>query len=498
MAADDHRHRSITIHIECRDRRLRCGRDAVIDIQHAIHLADLLLTMRQRRKVLGRAQRRSRIDAKRPCHRQRAGQVGQVVRAREIAVATCRSGHAANVAWSSRRDRAPRDRGNCVAADQRVPRMTQQIQLVAPIRLDAAVPVEMLLMQRGQHGDVALPGEIRRLVARHLDHRGIQPVARQFRHRHADIARRHRVPADTAQDVRDQRRRRALALGAGDADRPACRRIGEPQIEQRGEPHAVRPRLYHQRIVEADARRLHHHVEAADRRGDRRAPADQRHIDVTVAVRIVQHRDRQARIALAQEPQCRPALARETPDRNASAAQFIHTHRASPGIAREPDAAPAARTTRQGRRPAAVATAPAPPRRRAKPPWRRDAPSPWRSPRSRPRIRTACAACSPHSSANPSICAGSSSMSRPNVATRRCRGHERRQRQEHEAAFRTVAAPVGAAALRRLAERGVAAAEHREILPHGARSGARWQPRTAAAARRNSARPPPHAAPATG
>ena len=67
--------------------------------------------------------------------------------------------------------------------------------------------------------------------------------------------------------------------------------------------------------------------------------------------------------------------------------------------------------------------------------------------------------------------------------------HERRQRQEDEAAFRTVAAPVGSAALGRLAERGVAAAEHREIVPRGARSGARWQPRTAAAARRNTARP---------
>ena len=70
------------------------------------------------------------------------------------------------------------------------------------------------------------------LVARHLDDPELRLFGshvHQFQQRHADVARQRGALAGRAQQVRDQRGDRALALGAGDADGARPRVLREPQ-----------------------------------------------------------------------------------------------------------------------------------------------------------------------------------------------------------------------------------------------------------------------------
>ena len=114
-------------------------------------------------------------------------------------------------------------------------------QLVGDITLARAVPVEVFLVQIVDHGNGRRAAEIARLETRQLDHPPVRRSAagfEQVEQRQADIAGQRDALSTFAQQVRDQRGDRALALGAGDADRARLGMLGKPQRRARGEAHA--------------------------------------------------------------------------------------------------------------------------------------------------------------------------------------------------------------------------------------------------------------------
>ena len=147
----------------------------------------------------------------------------------------------------------------------------QQRQLVVDVALLATVPVEMLGKDIGDDRDFrprAARRDIARLVARQFDRpefrrrRRIGSVAASLQQRQADVAGQRGAVATGAQQVREQRRGGALALGAGDAQRAralACsaNHSAVPPMNMR----ALVRGDQRFRTVGADARRLDHDIE---------------------------------------------------------------------------------------------------------------------------------------------------------------------------------------------------------------------------------------------
>ena len=194
-------------------------------------------------------------------------------------------------------------------------------QLVAVVLLDAAVPGQVVGVQRGHRGDRRGRGEVGRLVAGDLDH-PVVAVAGQggVVRSGADVAAHHRPVPEAGQQVAEDRGGGGLALGAGDADDPVPVGLLQPQPEAAGQHHTRLPQPVGLRAVAADPRGLHHDL-AAQQRVKAAVGGGQ---DVLVSrfsrCGVVVHEDG-LDAERAQLAEVRLALAAETPDADASPAQ---------------------------------------------------------------------------------------------------------------------------------------------------------------------------------
>src|SRR3546814_9325483 len=105
---------------------------------------------------------------------------------------------------------------------RRPPRSTRTDTLFPYTTLFRSVPVQVLGKDVGHHRDLrahAAGGDVAGLVARQLDRPQLRVVFDQLQQRQANVAAQRRAMAAGAQQVRQQRGGRALALGAGDAAR---------------------------------------------------------------------------------------------------------------------------------------------------------------------------------------------------------------------------------------------------------------------------------------
>ena len=117
-------------------------------------------------------------------------------------------------------------------------------QLVAVVALDAAVPGQVVGVQRRHRGDRRGHRQVGRGVAGHLDH-PVVVVAGRLRvvGRDAEVAADQGPVAEAAQQVADDRRGGGLALGAGDVDGPGQVRLVHPQAKAADQGHPGRAQL---------------------------------------------------------------------------------------------------------------------------------------------------------------------------------------------------------------------------------------------------------------
>ena len=136
-----------------------------------------------------------------------------------------------------------------------------QAQLVPVVGLDAAVPVEVVGGQAGQHHHPGRPGHVGRLVRGDLDHVGVGPgSAVGLEHRHPDVPDQLHPTTVGLEDGGGQRRRRALALGPGDGQHRCVGVVLEPHRHRRGHRHPGGRGRDQFRAVATDPRRPHDHV----------------------------------------------------------------------------------------------------------------------------------------------------------------------------------------------------------------------------------------------
>ena len=86
IAAHDHSDVATGINRQCRQGRFRDRRNTVVDKQDMAILAELLLSVRQASKVVGRVERRGEIDIEHFRNRECCAQIGSVVRSDEISI----------------------------------------------------------------------------------------------------------------------------------------------------------------------------------------------------------------------------------------------------------------------------------------------------------------------------------------------------------------------------------------------------------------------------
>ena len=220
-------------------RRIGVGRLAVVDPGHAIHHGHLLLPVRQPGKACDPPSNRLPPDPKRQRQRRRRRRVLRVVPAGQGRGVRHRQDRPGGVA--QHRPIAPDIRP--LMARHRCP-ATPQRGAVRIVNADhggipGALPVEDMRLRRGIARHVAMPVQVVRADVqqrRRIEAQGLQPlqhVGRHLKHIHAVVAeqrqgqrRRTQVaarrirPACNRQDMRQQRRRRALAVGAGHAHEP--------------------------------------------------------------------------------------------------------------------------------------------------------------------------------------------------------------------------------------------------------------------------------------
>ncbi len=110
-----------------------------------------------------------------------------------------------------------------------------QAQLVPVVGLDAAVPVEVVGGEAGEHHHPGRAGHVGRLVRGDLDHVGVgSGPAVGLEHRHPDVPDQLHPTTVGLEDGGGQRRRRALALGPGDGQHRCVGVVLEPHRHGRG------------------------------------------------------------------------------------------------------------------------------------------------------------------------------------------------------------------------------------------------------------------------
>ena len=249
---------SVTEGLECSDRRLGRGRDAVVNPLHR-PVADGLQAMRQSPDAVQARRKRRQIEAGRLDRGQSDRDVLSVVppAKRHVIRRDDQTGAAANttvivhVPAAAVAKRA--NRGASI-------RQPEDPQLVGAVLILGAVPIGVLAVQVGHHSDLGTDGQVSQLVARELEHDPRLGVEiEQVDHRPAD------VPGqlgggEVAQKVRQHSRRRALALGSGHADHVATLPLRHPQGGGGRDDLAVCKSALDQRLVDRDSGRTNEHV----------------------------------------------------------------------------------------------------------------------------------------------------------------------------------------------------------------------------------------------
>ena len=134
-------------------------------------------------------------------------------------------------------------------------RLRRRGKLVAVVTLDAAVPREVIGVQRRDGGDRRGDREVGRRVAGDLDH-PVVVVAAAVRviGRGTEVAADQGLAAEPVQQVADDRGGRRLALGAGDVDDPGQVGLVRPQAKAADQRHPGRAQFGRRGAVGADAR----------------------------------------------------------------------------------------------------------------------------------------------------------------------------------------------------------------------------------------------------
>ena len=141
------------------------------------------------------------------------------------------------------------------------------------VRVERAVPIEMVVGYREEHRDpgVELHRE-RELERRHLGDDDVdtrlRTAARVVDQRRPDVARRDGAPARRLEHRRDQRRHRRLPVGSGDRD-DRCGDALRRELDLTDDGHEERSRGRQRRMIGSDAGARYHQREF----GDERVPA---------------------------------------------------------------------------------------------------------------------------------------------------------------------------------------------------------------------------------
>ena len=264
VTADEQRDAPVAIDVERGETRVRGRTDRIVDPQHAIAHAQRLQAMRERHEVRGRTCQRQGVDAEGLDRGQHGAKIAAVVPARQRQSGRVHHGGGAamqdvaaqvpTVGRAEPADLTPRQRQRGQARVIRIehrdawPRARDQRQLVLDVLRLAAVPVQVLGEDVGDHRDVGpytAGRDIAGLVTRQFDRPGVRLRIEQLQQGQPDVAGQRRAQAMRAQQMGQQRGGGALALGAGDADRAGrdlTRRgaSGEPQRGAADEARALR------------------------------------------------------------------------------------------------------------------------------------------------------------------------------------------------------------------------------------------------------------------
>ena len=332
--------------VQRRERGVRRGADRIVDVRDAIANAQRLQPMRQRLERGCVRRQGFGIEPQRLDSRQHSAQVAAIVApgqrhvagvehrmptamhdiaAQMPAVGSAEEAHLA-LRQCHRRQRA------VLAVEDRDARLGsgEQCKFVVDITRFAAVPVEVLGEDVGRDRDLRRHpgcGNVAGLVAGQFDHPEFWRlhIARltdilQFQHRQADVPAQRGAVAARAQQVREQRRGGALALGAGDADRARVGVFGEPQRGAADETRAAFGRRQRFRPVGTDARRFDHHLERRQALGAGIGVGGQQCVAQRVRLGDFSGRteqgQRQCRQTTTQRAIRRAALAAPTPQRD--------------------------------------------------------------------------------------------------------------------------------------------------------------------------------------
>ena len=229
---------------------------------------------------------------------------------------------------------------------------SDQRQLVADVARLAAMPVQVLGKQIQYHRDLRphfAGSHIQGLVAGQLDgpERRRWLRCQHFQQRQADIAGQRRALPTGTQQVGQQRRRGALALGAGDADRVRsnairARMLTEPQRASTNETRAVFRSDACRFLVGTDARGLDDNVLGRQRFASHRGFNHQQRIRQAQSLGrfflATEQSQRQSRQARTQRPIGGMAFTTPAPQRYAVTFKLRNSHAVAPTTPQARDA----------------------------------------------------------------------------------------------------------------------------------------------------------------
>ncbi len=267
------------------DRGTDVGALGVVDVAHAGHVRDPLRAMRQPAERGQRLEHRAARQPERLAHRERGQRVGRVVLALKLhgrqrqqrlaaagkqrlrvarqAVVGGGVAHAETEHALAGARHGPH--AGVVGVDHRRPAAVEDARLGGGIVLEGVVAVEVVGrdVEHARHRRVQRVGGLE-LVARQLEHVEVGHRAfEQVEGRFAEVAARNRAAARRVRELGQQRRDRALAVGAGDRGDRRLRLTGE-QLDVPDHRQAAAGGRDRDRLAQRQSRRDHHLRDAVE------------------------------------------------------------------------------------------------------------------------------------------------------------------------------------------------------------------------------------------
>ena len=365
VPADQQRDAASREAVQRGQRGVRRGADGIVDPGDAVARPHRLQTVGQRTERLRLRGQRQRIDAPRLQRRQHGAQVAPVMASRQWQRAGVHDEHVAPVQIvlaqvptvgtvepayvAVRQHQCGQPRiGGVEHGDARVC-VRDELQLVLDVTRLAAVPVQVLgeQVQDDRHVRAcAAVGDIAGLIAGQFDGPFVRrrPRIQHLQHRQTDIARQDGALSRRTQQMREQRGGRALALGAGDAERMrdhavVARVFAEPQAGAPDEAGACPGRGHCRGGVGADTGRLDDDLERGKAFGARFDLHRQQRVAQRRGVRgflfVAEQRQRQRGLPHTHGVMRGAAFTSPAPQRDTPTLKLRNSHAGAPTAQRE-------------------------------------------------------------------------------------------------------------------------------------------------------------------